>query len=88
MTEIQLINTKMFNLINSRFTLPELMSQLQEIGNKAKCVYDWTEEGEQYNDYSINTNIGMIGEVYLDYEIFMLPTNKPEVYLITEIQPF
>ena len=40
MTEIQLINTKMLNLINSRFTLPELMSQLQEIGNKDKCVYD------------------------------------------------
>jgi hypothetical protein len=46
------------------------------------------EEPLEDNDLGFNVNLGMNGNQYLDYEIYMLRTNKKDNYLITEINRF
>ena len=36
-------------------------------------------------DLGFNTNIGTFNGIDLDYEIYMLPTNKPNEFMVTEI---
>ena len=40
------------------------------------------------NDLGFNINIGNLNGVYLDYEIYMLPTNKTDTFIVTEINSF
>lgn len=81
---------KMQGLVHTRCTKQELIMKLALLSVNRDSIPVLTpfEEPLPENDFGFSTNIGMLGETYLDYEIFMLPTNKQDVFLITEIRPF
>jgi hypothetical protein len=81
---------EMKKLVFSRYTKEELIQKLNSlrVNREKDCFLEPFEEPLPENDFGFNTNLGMIGSHYLDFEIYMLPTNEPEVFLITEVNPF
>ncbi len=87
-TEIAKINNKMRNLVMFRGTKKEIIVELEKIGNRKDIILEPFEEPLPENDLSFNTNIGMIGDSYLDFEVYLLPTNKKDVFIVTEVTEF
>lgn len=82
-------NKKMQNLVMFRGTKEEIVKKLHKIGNREDIpVLQETEEKVKNQDLCFNTNIGEIDTHFLDYEIYMLPTNKKDNFIITEVVPF
>jgi len=86
--EIEKINNVMQNLVLFRGTKEWIINRLSTIGTRTDIFLEPFEEPLPNNDFGFNTNLGMIGSHYLDYEIYMLPTNAKDVFVITEVSEF
>lgn len=82
------IEKKVLKLVGFRGTLEEIRSKLQEIAVRDNIVLEAFEEQLEGNDFGYNTNLGSIEDIYFDFEIYMLKTNKESVYLVTETNRF
>ena len=82
------INKQMQSLILFRGTKEEIIKRLNTIGTRRDCYLEPFEEPLAGNDFGFNTNLGMIDDEYLDYEIYMLSTHIESVFIITEINNF
>ena len=85
---IKSYNEMMKNLVMFRGTKEEIIEKLNMIGSRNDCFLEAFEEALPENDYGFNTNLGMVGEHYLDFEIYMLPTNEKDTFIITEVNEF
>lgn len=83
-------NNHMQKLVGSRYTISELERKLCSlIVNKIEqLTLEPFEENLPEKDWGFNINLGELEGHYYDYEIFMLPTSNPHVWIITEINPF
>lgn len=82
------IENKVLKLVGFRGTLEEIKSKLQEIAVRDNIALEPFEDPLEGNDFGFNTNLGEIKDIYFDFEIYMLKTNKESVYLITEANRF
>ena len=78
----------MQNLVLFRGTKQKIIDKLNTIGPRSNCILEEFEDTLLGNDFGFNTNLGIDGHHYLDFEIYMLPTNKPNTFIITEINEF
>lgn len=85
---IEGIEQSMQRLIRYRGTKDEIVSKLNNLGPRHDCFLEAFEDPLPENDLGFNTNLGMIGDHYLDFEIYMLPTMKADTFIIIEIRPF
>ena len=89
MKKITEINKAMEKLVLFRGTKEEIISKLNEIKiTHQSVVLEPFENPLEGNDLGFNISLGMIGNEYIDYEIYMLPTMRKGEFLITEINPF
>lgn len=79
------IDKAMQDLLLRRGTLLEIESMINDIGLRDDSTLEPFEENIEFNDIGFNTNLGQIDDQYLDYEVYLLPTNKQYQYIITEI---
>ena len=75
-------------LVGFRGTKIEIVAKLNNLGPRHDCFLEAFEDPLPGIDLSFNTNLGMIGDHYLDFEIYMLPTRKLDEFMITEVTPF
>lgn len=87
----------MQTLVGFRGTLEEIRQKICTLGLRDDVVLEPFEEQLEGCDLGFNTNIGELKIntfkdsthiIYLDYEVFMLPTLKADVYLVTEVIDF
>jgi len=86
--EISHINQAMQKLFFFRGTKEEIIAKLNEIGLRNDCFLEPFEEPLPENDLGFNTNLGEIGDHYLDFEVYLLPTNQKDCFLVTEVNEF
>ncbi|MGL5749983.1 MAG: hypothetical protein ACRCXT_05615 [Paraclostridium sp.] len=87
MNELSKLNKQLQSKVLFRGTLEGIAKELSDLtGTKTELVP--FEEYLPENDLGYNIFLGMIGGHYLDYEVYLLPTNKVNVYIITEINSF
>lgn len=87
MNKLSELNKKIQSKVLFRGTLEGIAKELSDLtGTKAELVP--FEESLPENDLGYNIFLGMIEEHYLDYEVYLLPTNRVNVYIITEINNF
>lgn len=86
------IEQELQKLIMFRGTTKEIVKKINLIGLRNDSIIEPSEENENNKklgfDYCFNTNLGMLNNQYIDYEIWMLPTNKKNTWIITEINSF
>jgi len=81
------LDEKVKNLIMFRGTKEEIYIKLNSFNPDAIAATNFTKStGEA--DSSFEVCLGVADCVYLDYEIFVLPTNKKNSFLITEVNSF
>lgn len=85
---VKIIFNKMNDLVMFRGTKEDICSKLNSIGLRDDCFLEPMEDQLPGHDLGFNTNLGMVKDTYLDYEVYMLPTNKDNEFIITEIKPF
>ena len=80
------IDAKMLSMVLFRGTKNEIYSKLNGFNSRvaASMTFDFV-QGLNKADFSFEACLGVIGGVYLDYEVFVLPTNKEGVFIITEV---
>jgi len=83
-----IIHSEMSRLVLFRGTKVEIIEKLNSIGLRKDCYLEDFENPLPGNDFGFNTNLGSIGDYYFDFEIFLLPTNKKDVFIITEVNSF
>ena len=88
--KIRLVNRAMSSLVLFRGTKEKITAKLNgfRVEREESVNLEPFEEPLPENDFGFNTNLGKIGDKYLDFEIFMLPTNKKDTFLITEVSAF
>jgi hypothetical protein len=87
---LQKVETELQKLIMFRGTKEEIVEKLNAIRvNREESVnLEPSEESLPENDLGFNTNLGEIHEHYISYEIYMLPTNKKDTFIITKVSAF
>ena len=85
---ISTINRQMQKLVLYRGTKTDIVSKLKEIGLRHDPFLEEFENPITGNDFGFNTNLGRIEDNYLDFEIYLLPTNIPDTFIITEVSAF
>jgi len=86
---ISRIQDEMSKLVMLRGTKQEIIARINEIKIRDNDVnLEASENQAEDNDLCFNTNLGKIGETYLDYEICLLPTMKKEHFIVTKVTPF
>ena len=83
-----IICSEMRNLVLFRGTKVEICEKLNSIGLRDDCFLQEFEEPLPGNDFGFNINLGKIGDCDLDFEVYLLPTNKKDVFVITEVNQF
>ncbi len=74
------------NLVFFRGTKDEIEQELNKIKTKKESVtLEPFEDPLSENDLGFNVNLGQVRDASLDYIIYMLPTNKKDTFLITEV---
>ena len=80
---------KLQELIGCRGNKQQINKSISAIADGRECFISPMEEPLPQNDVSYQFTLGMDGENYLDFEIYMLKTNAKSngkrVYYITEI---
>jgi len=86
---IGLVSNEMKKLVLFRGTMEEIVAKVNEIKiREDDVVLEPFEEFAPITDFGFNTNLGQIGDKYLDFEIYMLPTNKRGNFVITKVLAF
>jgi hypothetical protein len=87
---LQKVEKDMQSLLFFRGTKEQIIEKLNtiRINREESVVLEPFEEPLEDNDLGFNTNLGEINEHYIDYEIYMLPTNKKDTFVITEVSAF
>ena len=62
--------------------------KLNSIGLRDDSTLEPFEEPLPGNDFGFNTNLGEIGDCDLDFEVYLLPTNEKDVFVVTEVNQF
>ena len=89
-TAIEVINKQIKNLVLYRGTLEDITKKIRTIGLDLDAELTPFEEEAiiEENDLGFNVNLGEINDHYLDFEIYMLPTNEKNSFIITEVNQF
>jgi len=89
-TVIKSIERQMENLVMYRGTKSDIEKRLSTIGQRLDVTLEPFEDEAiiKDNDFGFNVNLGKLNDHYLDFEIYMLPTNQKDVFIITEVNPF
>ena len=82
------LEQKMENMVGFRGTLTEITKEIQKFALRDGVFLEPFEENLKGMDLGFNTNLGEIDDTYFDFEVFMLPTRKEKVFIITEIASF
>ena len=85
---LEMLEQKMENMVGCRGTISSLTSSIQKFALRDNIILEPFEESIQGMDCGFNTNLGEIGDTYFDFEVFMLPTNKEDVFIIIEVSSF
>lgn len=85
---LEMLKQKMENMIGCRGTISSLTSSIQKFALRDNIRLEPFEESFPDMDYGFNINLGEIGDTYFDFEVFILPTNKENVFIITEVNSF
>lgn len=83
-------NRAMQTLVGFRGSHEDIINELSKllINRVEQPCLEPFEEPIKENDFGFNTNLGVVNGNYYDYEIYMLPTNQQNIWIITEINPF
>lgn len=85
-SKINTINGKMEKLVFFRGTKEEIYNKVNSINTQKDAnVTDIKTSEIKSNDFYMDACLGIIKDHYLDFEIFVLPTNEKKVYIVTEI---
>jgi len=87
---IQKVEEQMQELIMLRGTKEEIIEKLNTIrvNREESVILEPFEIFLPENDLGFNTNLGEIHEHYIDYEVYILPTNKKDTFIVTEVLAF
>ena len=85
---IESIKRQMQDLVLFRGTKEDIVKKINVIGQRNDSILEPFENPLPDNDLGFNTNLGNFGDIYLDFEIYLLPTSKKDNFIITEINPF
>jgi len=72
------------NLVGCRGTLSELSELISGLGVEKGELTPF-EENLPGNDNGFIINVGLVGDRYLDFDVYTLPTNVENVHYITEM---
>ena len=86
--EIESIKTQMQNIVLFRGTKNDIIKKINAIGLRNDSILEPIENPLPFNDLGFNTNLGVVNDNYLDFEVYMLPTNIKDYFIITEINSF
>ena len=85
---IESIKTQMQNIVLFRGTKDDIIKKINAIGLRNDSILEPKENPLLFNDLGFNTNLGVVNDNYLDFEVYMLPTNIKDYFIITEINSF
>ena len=85
---IETTRKAMSNLVLFRGTMRDITKKINSIGLVNDSVLEPFEEPIKDNDFGFNIHLGSINGTYLDYEVYLLPTNADNEFLVTEVNPF
>jgi len=85
---IKSIEKQISELVLFRGTKSDIIKKINAIGQRNDSILEPFEKNIKGNDFGFNTNLGELNGHYLDFEIYLLPTNKKDIFIITEINPF
>ena len=80
-----IIDDEMKNLVLFRGTKEEICEKINSIGLRSDSILEPFENSLSENDFGFNTYLGKTEGHYLDFEVYLLPTNKKDVFLVTEV---
>ena len=86
--EIESIKTQMQNIVLFRGTKDDIIKKINAIGLRNDSILEPKENPLLFNDLGFNINLGVVNDNYLDFEVYMLPTNIKDYFIITEINSF
>ena len=78
------MDNKMEAMVFFRGTIEEINNHINNFSIK-KCLMTLSRNNAKYNDIAYTVCLGEIDDHYLDYEVYVLPTNRPDNYIVTEI---
>jgi hypothetical protein len=84
------IDRKAQDIVLFRGTIEDVKNKFNDlkINRDEDVVFQKFEEETPTGDIGFNTNVGQIGDEYIDYEVYLLPTKKTNHYIVTEVNPF
>ena len=82
---IENISRQMEDLVLFRGTKEDIIKKINDIGLRNDSILEPIEDPLSINDIGFNINLGNFEDDFLDFEIYMLPTNAKDIFVITEI---
>ena len=81
---IENISRQMEDLVLFRGTKEDIVKKINVIGLRNDSILESIEDSLSINDIGFNINLGNFEDDYLDFEIYMLPTNAKNIFIVTE----
>ena len=82
---IENINRQMQDLLLFRGTQEDIVKKINTIGLRDDSILEPIEYPLSIDDIGFYINLGKFEDDFLDFEIYMLPTNAKDVFVITEV---